>query len=72
MSILSSIFKPFVSAYNSAKESVQEEATDKATFKTALSTATGLDGVLNAVTAEKKNRKEKMERRDLENKILSL
>jgi hypothetical protein len=72
MSILKSIFKPFIRGINDATSAVNEENTDKAAFKTALASASGLDGVLTAVTAEKKSRKEKAERKQLEDQILSL
>ncbi len=72
MSILESIFKPFVRGYNNASESIKEESTDKAAFKATLSSAQGLDGVLNAMTSEKKARKEKAERKYIEDQILNL
>lgn len=72
MSILKSIFKPFVRGYAEAENDITEETADKKAFEAKLAASTGLDGILDAVTAEKKSRKDKKERNTLRDQILSL
>ena len=72
MSILTKIFEPIVSSFNKASKNVQTEEANEQTFRNSLSQAKGLDGILDAVVAEKKGRKDRAEKRAMEDKILSL
>jgi len=72
MSILTKIFNPFVRSYSEATANIAEESAEKSALNTKLSQANGIDGVLDIVVQEKKDRKSRNEKKALRDQILSL
>lgn len=72
MSILSKLFTPIVRSYSEATTNIAEESAEKSALNTRLSQANGIDGVLDIVVQEKKDRKSRDEKKALRDQILSL
>ena len=70
--LLTSAFEFVMKPFYSAKSNLQEAANAEKALETKLTSATGIDGVLDVIAAEKKSRKEKEERRAARESLLNI
>jgi hypothetical protein len=61
-----------ISFFAESKNESDQAIADQAALKGKLQAASGLDGVVDVLIQEKKSKKEKAERKNMENQVLSL